>query len=192
MKTWNKIFYIVYGLLAIALGIACLCLPETAYMTLCYVVGAILVLLGLAELFGYFKYSIGFFGSGWVLAYSIITILFGVFVLCNQSFVQAVLPIIFAIWILTMGFMRFVGSFDLMKIHVSTWWVELINGILDIIIAIIFMFEPIGGALTITIAMGVILILNGCSILSDVYYFSKFSRFAHSFIPYNEQDNKNK
>jgi len=182
MSKYNKFLWIISSILLMVCGIVCLIVPETGYTALTYIVGAVILIIGGFELYGYFKYGVGFLGGGWMLVYSIITIIFGMFLLMNQAIVASVLPFICGIWIISMGVSRIVASFDIRFMGIASWWSELLTGILDIIIGIIFTIEPIQASVTIGVVMGIMLLVSGASMMNDACYISRMKKYTKKFV----------
>lgn len=177
---------LILGVLLIGCGVACFCVPETGYSVLSYAIGAIIFLIGVAEMIGFYRYWLGLLGGSWVLADGILTMVFGIFLLCNETAVEAILPYVAGFYIIILGFVRFIGSFDLMSLHISSWWYEMLLGLIDIILGFVFCFLPYGGAITMVVCMGVLLIVSGLSLIVDMIYFFKMKRFVKKYSPIDE------
>lgn len=177
---------IVLGVLLIACGVACFIVPDTGYKILSYSIGAIIFLIGVMEMIGFYRYWLGLLGGSWILADAILTIIFGILLLLNETAVEVILPYFAGFYIVTMGFVRFIGSFDLMSLRIPNWWGEMLLGLLDIILGITFCFLPGSGALTIVVCMGILLVVSGISLIGDMVYFFKMKRFAKKYAPIDE------
>lgn len=180
------IWGIVLGILLVGCGVACFLVPDTSYSVLGYSIGAIILVIGVLEMIGFYRYWMGLLGGSWVLADAILTIIFGIFLLLNETAVEVLLPYFAGFYIVTLGFIRFIGSFDLMAIHVSNWWAEMLMGLLDVILGLVFCFLPYGGAITMVACMGVLLIVSGLSLVGDMIYFFKMKRYAKKYAPIDE------
>jgi uncharacterized membrane protein HdeD (DUF308 family) len=183
MTKFEKILDIVISVLMIVCGILFFVVPDSGYVILAYSVGAVILLIGLAELVVFIRFGVGLLGGGWVLCDAVCSIIFGIFLLCNETFTMAFLPFVCGLWIVALGFVRFVGSFDLMKLRLSNWWTEMLIGLLDVAIGLIFCFLPEAGALTSVICVGILLIVGGVSNIVDLIYFWKAKRYVKKFLP---------
>lgn len=175
--------HIIISVLMIVCGILFFVVPESGYAILSYTFGAVIMLIGCAEMFIYIRFGVGLLGGGWVLCDAVCSIIFGIFLLCNQTFTMTFLPFVCGIWIVVLGFVRFIGSFDLKKLNMSNWFTEMLIGLLDIVIGFIFYFLPEVGALTGVICVGILLIVGDISNIVDLIYFWKAKRYAKKFLP---------
>ena len=112
--------------------------------------------------------------SGWVLASSIISLVFGLMLTTSpmlQVSVGVFVVLMTGWWILALGVIRIVHAFHLLKLKResdgfgfgeklgSNWWIALILGALLTIFGIIVILNPMLG-------LGVIGVLVGCSVIT--------------------------
>lgn len=171
MSTFEKVLHIIISVFMIVCGILFFIVPESGYVILAYSVGIVILLIGCAEMFVYLKFGVGLLGGARILSDAVCSIIFGIFLLCNQSFIMNFLPFVCGIRIVVLGFVRFIGSFDLKKLHMSNWLAEMLVGLLNIVVGFTFCFLPEVGALTGVICVGVLLIVGGLSNIIDLIYF---------------------
>jgi len=98
---------------------------------------------------------------GWKLTEGVVDTLFGFLLLANPGVTAVVLPFIVGFWVLFYGIMLFVDSFGIKKAGLKGWWIQLITGILTAIIGYTITFNPAAGILTITMFMGIAILLFG-------------------------------
>lgn len=91
---------------------------------------------------------------GWRIAEGIIDIIFGLILLSNPAVTATVLPFVVGFWIMFSGVLAFVGSFSRKKEGDSTWWVNLLTGLLGIVIGYVITNNLFAGAVAITYWMG--------------------------------------
>src|SRR5574344_1273499 len=183
MSTFEKVLHIIISVFMIVCGILFFIVTESGYVILAYSVGIVILLIGCAEMVVYLKFGVGLLGGAWILSDAVCSIIFGIFLLCNQSFTMNFLPFVCGIWIVVLGFVGFIGSFDVKKLNMSNWFTEMLIGLLDIVIGFIFYFLPEVGALTGVICVGILLIVGGISNIVDLIYFWKAKRYAKKFLP---------
>ena len=112
--------------------------------------------------------------SGWVLASSIISLVFGLMLTTSpmlQMSVGVFVVLLTGWWILTLGIIRIVHAFHLLKIKRespdfvfgemigSNWWVALILGLLLGVLGVIVILNPLLG-------LGVIGVVVGCGMIT--------------------------
>jgi len=98
---------------------------------------------------------------GWRLAEGIIDVIFALVLLSNPGITAAVFPFIVGFWMIVYGVMIFSGSFKDKKEDDSNWWVGLLGGILTILFGWFVMTNLLAGAVTITIWIGLGLLILG-------------------------------
>ena len=91
---------------------------------------------------------------GWKLTEGIVDILFAFILLSNPAITATVFPFVVGFWLIFYGVMLFSGSFSAKKAGDTSWWVNLIGGILTVIVGYIIMTDLIAGALAITFWIG--------------------------------------
>lgn len=182
MKKSTTILWFVASILMIAAGIVCFALPvDTSIRVFSYIVGALVLCMGIVELVMIFT-SVGIVGGGMVLADGIITTLLGIFFLANVNVVEAILPIVFAMWFIYEGISELVLAIQAGKFKVSNWWVLLIFAIIEIIFGFVALFDPISSAISLTVLVGVFLFVRGLSMLGDWIVALRVKNFAKNWL----------
>lgn len=181
MKKSTTILWFVASILMIAAGIVCFALPvDTSIRVFSYIVGALVLCMGIVELVMFFT-SVGIVGGGMVLADGIITTLLGIFFLANVNVVEAILPIVFAMWFIYEGISELVLAIQAGKFKVSNWWVLLIFAIIEIIFGFVALFDPISSAISLTVLVGIFLFVRGLSMLGDWIVALRVKNFAKNW-----------
>lgn len=158
--TWLPI---TIGLIAIALGIWCLCDPKVSLEIFAYVFAGGLCASGLINIIlGISNKSIGW-NWGWILAVGIIEIFCGVWMYCLPSMTMtSVFMFIIGIWILVEAIYALCESF-MMASSSPVWkWFSVLLLLATIVFAIIFMSNPISGGIAVWLWIGLSLIFFGC------------------------------
>lgn len=165
----------------IVAGIVCFCLPvDTTMSVFAYIVGAIVLVIGIVEIIGFFT-TAGFVGGGAFLADGIITTILGVVLLANEGVVAGFIPFIFAMWFIIEGISELSLSISASKYHVPYWWTLLILSILEIVFGFLTFFDPIGGAISMAVMVGTFLIVHGISMLGDWIVALRVKKFFKGF-----------
>ena len=182
MKKSTTILWFVASILMIAAGIVCFALPvDTSIRVFSYIVGALVLCMGIVELVMFFT-SVGIVVGGMVLADGIITTLLGIFFLANVNVVEAILPIVFAMWFIYEGISELVLAIQAGKFKVSNWWVLLIFAIIEIIFGFVALFDPISSAISLTVLVGIFLFVRGLSMLGDWIVALRVKNFAKNWL----------
>lgn len=158
--TWLPI---VTGLIAIALGIWCLCDPTVSLKIFAYVFAGALCLSGLLNVILALSNSRIGWNWGWALAIGIIEIFCGVWMYTLPDMLMtSVFMFIIGIWILVAAINALCESF-VMSSHSPFWtWISVLLLLATIVFAIIFMTNPLTGGIAVWLYIGLSLIFFGC------------------------------
>lgn len=154
---------IVTGLIAIALGIWCLCDPTVSLKIFAYVFAGALCASGLINvILGISNKSIGW-NWGWALAIGIIEIFCGVWMYCLPSMMMtSVFMFIIGIWILVAAINALCESFMMASHSPAGTVFSILLLLATIVFAIMFMSNPLTGGIAVWLYIGLSLIFFGC------------------------------
>lgn len=160
-RTLSRVLWIVAGALLIVAGVVCLMSPGKALSGLALFLGIAMLLSGVADIVVFavaHKYTAG---SGWFLVDGILTVLLSIFILCNRWFTTVTLPLLFGMWLIFSGVSKFANSFDLQRLGIRGWGWFTALGIVLAVAGFLSFLNPLAGAVTITVLIGMFLILQG-------------------------------
>ena len=146
MHFWGKTKYwwalIITGILMIPCGLWLWFQPALGYEVLSLLLGWLLILFGIVQLIvsGNVKQKVR--GWGWWLAGGIIDILIGFILVGNLSFSEAVLPFFFAFIFMYKGIANLFSALNMVSTH-RYWWLYLVNGLLLLILGLLFFASPL-------------------------------------------------
>ena len=100
-------------------------------------------------------------GWGWRLAWGIMDVIFAVILLSSPGISAAVLPFVVGFWVMVSGILIFVGSFTAKKEGDSSWWLNLIGGLLTILVGYVITNNIVAGAMAITFWIGLGFLIAG-------------------------------
>ena len=157
---------IIVSLLAIALGIVCIAMPNPVSNAMCIVFGTFLIVIGCSLLVKYFAFD-RFIGAS-ALILSITTITLGIFCLVYPSSLQEILTVLFGLFIVISSISSLCDSLYLAKAKQKGWFILFLLSLITCILGIIVMF---GTFETITLFAGISLIIDGAEslILTIIY-----------------------
>jgi uncharacterized membrane protein HdeD (DUF308 family) len=129
--------------------------PGRSYMALSLLFGAIILVAGVAELIHAYgnRHDSGW---GWRLFAGIIDLILGIILVSNIEVSMRVLPFVMGIWFL----FRAVSLFTFATVVRPSLWV-IIGGILTTLFALLVMFNPVFGAMTIVVWTAIAFIIAG-------------------------------
>ena len=101
---------------------------------------------------------------GWWLAGGIIDILIGFILVGNLSFSEAVLPFFFAFIFMYKGIANLFSALNMVSTH-RYWWLYLVNGLLLLILGLLFFASPFTAAFSIIFLCAAAFIYWGFSLI---------------------------
>ena len=162
----KKVLMAILGILLAICGFIMITRPIQAFSTLGYVIGAVLLVNGIANIVLWFKMRKVEDVSTWFLISSILSVIIALAVLLDVMFkiaFEMVLVYIVAIWFIVTGIMRIVLAFKTKKAYKEGimpegkgWGLILLMGILLLICGVLSIVNPF----TLVLAMGLVLGVN--------------------------------
>ena len=152
----------ITGILLLLIGSISILLPQLITAVLSLFIGSVLILAGLAVAYGTW---IGYRSSGLVWLKPFVLIIIGLLIAFNPAIVAAALGILLVIYFLLTGFASISFSLDLRPL--GGWGWMMLNGVLSITLAIIFLAGwPFSSAALIGILVGISFVFDGISLLA--------------------------
>jgi uncharacterized membrane protein HdeD (DUF308 family) len=175
----------------IVLGVLIAIFPETSGYIICYVVGAILAVLGLVRIITFFVEEKTEAIGSFALVEGTALLIFGVYFLLKPEFLATILTAIFAIVLIIGGVMKLQYAFNFLRLKVSAWWVELICALAMVILGIVAFLNPFGAVKGLMLFLGISLAVDGVLDLISVIYLSKVAKDIKETIKSNVSTNVN-
>ena len=160
-KKWWVI--LIQGILMLILGILIFNNPAEVLTGISLWLGILVLITGLLGIFGWLFAGKEHRDSG-SLIWSIISLLFGLFMLMNLFAAMKAITIIFGIWVLFTGFSLLRTGWSI-KSDTFIGWILLIVGIFSVIAGLMMIFNLGTGAEGIAVILGVQVILAGVSLI---------------------------
>ena len=163
MKTSQKYWWLVLikGIILIVLSFYVFQHPVSALVGLAIYVGISLLITGISLIIAALAFRKDTDNWGWRLAEGIIDVLFAFILLNNPGVTAAVFPFIVGFCIIVYGVIFIADSFNDKKAGVGNWWMGLVGGIIGIIVGYFITNNPMEGAFTVTIWIGLGFLLLG-------------------------------
>lgn len=167
-----KINGILLTLAMIALGLILLIVPDGAVRVICIVLGAVLAVLAVVELVGFFTAgAISDYSFAKAVGYAVI----GIWLLtCPVGIISGIINVLFAVAIIVSGAGHIQTSIRLYKIDSKKWWILLLIGLVVIGLGIVAFFVTDAAF----IYLGVCLIVDGVFALVKLAVFDRKLRKA--------------
>ena len=153
------------GILFIVLGGSILLFPGQALMTLALYIGAIVLASGLWFIVLAFLQRKENPAWGWVLAEGVVDLVLGGVLLFHPTLTAAIIPIFVGLWAVAVGLLQWVVAQQAKRAELPRWWLGLVTGGLSIALGIALLFQPLAGALALTLLIGLEVIFYGVTTL---------------------------
>jgi uncharacterized membrane protein HdeD (DUF308 family) len=152
--------FLIRGILALILGVLTLLAPGITFTLLVIYIGAYMLVSGVLSVVRAFKVRKASATWGWFLVYGIVAIIAGCLTLYNPFVGAASLIYLIAAWALVTGVMEIIAAISLRKMIRGEGW-YILAGIINILLAIFFVLNPLAGAITVAVVFGVYALLIG-------------------------------
>ena len=159
---WN----LVAGIVMLFLGGFVWFNPFGTMLALAFYIGVGFVLAG-----AFYVMSSIEIRSGWYLLVGALDLVVGLILMANLGITAASLPVILALWSLTVGVVQLIGAFELKRYELPWGW-SVLMGIIGVVFGLIILAYPLVGAITISTVVGLYAVMFGILQLAE-YYMSK-------------------
>lgn len=179
------VFLLVFGILMVIGGIGCIATPIDTFSTLGWIVGVSILLVGIS---GIFRYAAAHDNrSIWDLLGGICETLFGGLLIFNnfaQLITSFALAYIAVFCVLVYGIAKIITAVNLKKINKklpdknrsAAWLSVMISGIFISLIGIICAFQPMIGAISIGLLIGIYVIISGVETIAAALTIRQISK----------------
>ena len=161
----SKTLWLISGILLIFDGVLAIVAPSSILLSLTIVFGLAMFISGALSIVIYIFCFRNLYGAGWLLAEGILTILLGLFVLCDQVVTINVIPYIFGLWTVFSGVTRTVDSLEIKRFGVKGWYWMTLVGVASILLGFISFIRPVIAIQIIGITMGLVFLVQGAAAL---------------------------
>ena len=167
---WNLILLAV---IFIALGIVLILWPGATMKTICYLLAAMLLAIGVVSLINYLRKDI----SGIIYRYDLVVglcaILGGILVIVKVDKLTDLIPAELGFLVTMSGIMKMQNSVDMLRLGHGTWHVAFAMAIVNIVAGIVLLMNPFEAAQILIMCLGIALVYSG---ITDLYVTISISR----------------
>jgi uncharacterized membrane protein HdeD (DUF308 family) len=160
----TKMVTVMMSIVMVILGILLIVNPDTAVLTVCQIVGCILLLTGIVLIIMYLTRKGKENSSAWDVAMCVLGVVLlalGIFVIIRPSAVLNFVGLLFAVILFLHAFYEFREMRNLKRMQDERWWISLICAAATLVMAILMLFLPVAVAAFATVLAGIFLIYNG-------------------------------
>lgn len=162
----KNFMWVFSGICLLILGIYLILNPLVALNYIAIMLAIIILIQGIAGIIDYSNLKKKS-GKQWELFSAILNTIFGIFILFSplNLVLTAVIPIVFGLWVMFKGLMQCIESIKLNKINNENeiWIYLLIFGILNFLMGILMLANPLIPAFTLAFYIGMGFIVTGLS-----------------------------
>ncbi|ASJ22430.1 hypothetical protein BHAMNSH16_12570 [Brachyspira hampsonii] len=173
MGKLGRVLWLIFGILLIISGAATLFNPIETVLMLAYIIGFLTIFSGISSIFYFFSLKHKS-GSTLILLDGIVSAICGIIIISNLQISGAFIPYMVAFFVIVRGVVAISSSIELKNLGYNQWGLSILSGILTLIAGIILTFNPILGAVYISVIVGLSLILYGIITLQLWFAFGKF------------------
>ena len=168
---------IISSLVLIALGVLLIVQSEATIITISYVIGGILIALGVLAILKFFKNIKDDERTDLDIVYGIVCITLGIIIIQNPEAIASIIPFILGFIIIVNSATKLQYSFQLKKEKNKLWISTLLLSLIMAICGSILIFNPFEGAVLLTRVLGIfILIYSVLDIISTFVINSTFKK----------------
>lgn len=170
-----KVVTIVLGILILIGGIYCLITPIATYAALSWLIGAVMVIEGVASIVTWNDRRKLGYADGWTLAGAIVSLILGIFLLGSyvaQFAVDLFIAYMIAAWLVVGGVTRIMAAFRMRDYDRyagsaggSDWGMLLAMGIFVTILGVLCLFNPTSVMVGVGFMLGISIVCVGIGII---------------------------
>lgn len=169
------------------LGILLIFESEATIVSISYIIGGILIAMGVLGIMRYFYSEIN---SLMDIIYGVVTIILGLVVILNPQAIASIIPFIIGILIIISSVTKLQYALTLNKYKNPLWKTTLIISIITLIFGLVLIFNPFAGAVFITKLVGALILLYGILDIISTMTIKKTFKQIHIAIEAKEEDIK--
>lgn len=171
-KTWA----IVLSAVTMVLGLVMICWPNISAVAICYLMGAVCIVVGIYEIIRYF--DLGLIGVlfRYDLFLGIMSVLAGILLVLHPDGGVVILPVVLGFYIILASVFSIQISTEARHFGFSGWWGALLLGIAGAILGVLMILDPFRGAAALMVFTGISLLVTGVESIYAIICISKVFR----------------
>jgi len=151
---------IAFSSALIILGILLIIRSEATVITISYVIGAVLIALGVLAELNYFKDNKqGVEKTDLNVIYGVVCIILGIVVINNPAAIASIIPLVVGVIIITNSVVKLQYSLELKKERNDLWVSTLVLSIVMVVCGVILIFNPFKSAVVIMKIVGIFILI---------------------------------
>ena len=176
LKEIKSTLFIMSGLY-IVIGLIILIAPTFVTNLLCYLIGAICLIIGGLALYTYISSEVYGILAHTILIIAIAIIVVGIFVIVDPKIFVAAIPFIMGIVLVIDAFTKLQSASSLKRYNYEKWWATLVLGLLVFAFGIFLILNPFESIILFIRILGIFLIVDGVSSLITAASYGKIEKY---------------
>ena len=164
---------LVVSLIFVVVGLFLFIKPDTTISIISYVMGGILLAMGIFSIYRYFAAEEIGSVFNFELVYGVLLSIVGLFLIFNPTTLAKLFPIILGIWIIINSVTKFQYALVLKKVKNSDWAYTCLISLLTFLWGIVLLFNPLESVLAITQIIGIFIIVYAVLDIIDNFIIRK-------------------
>ena len=185
---------IITSLFLLALGILLIVKSEATILMVSYVIGAVLIALGVLAVINFLKSKSELYHLD--IVYGIVTIILGILVIKNPTVIGSIIPFVVGVGILINSGTKLKYALDLRENNEEVWKYTLLVAIISAILGVLLLFNPFKASSLLVQAIGIVIsiyaVLDIVSTIILKRRFNKSSEIKEADIKMIEDEKKDK
>ena len=169
-KVMKKFFRssLITAILLIALGILLICQSEATIITIAYVLGGVIIALGVLAAIKFFQ-NIKEHKGELDLVYGIISVILGIIVIKNPEAIASIMPMVLGVCIIISSSSKLQYAFELKANNNNLWKTTMFISIISTVCGLVLLFNPFKAITYFTKIVGVFIIIYAILDLISTY-----------------------
>lgn len=162
--------YITFAFVFVVLGICFIAWPRFSLVTVCYVIGSVILAFGIIKILNFVKniHRNHTFIYQFNLIIGIFLAVTGLLLIINSDLLIPILPIIVGIVITADGLQKIIAGIDSKRMHHEKWWLVIIVALITIIFGVSLILNPFAASDAMVRLLGFALIIDGAQNLTVI------------------------
>ena len=165
-----KSTYIAVSVIMVILGAVLMLNPGLSMLTLCYLIGSLMVIFGITRLVGYFSKDLFRLAFQFDLALGIFCMLAGIVILVHPNNIMKLLPVIIGLFVTIDGVFKMQTAIDSKRFGLKRWYAILVLAAVTCVFGLLLIIDPFAGGKALMIFFGATMMIDGIQNLCVVLY----------------------
>lgn len=188
--------YSMSSLITLILGIILIGWPDLSGALMCYMLGGVLIIMGVIQLIAYYRGQREGFYCKFNMMMGIVLVLLGIWICARPSIILGLIPVVLGFILLLHAFQDFSYTIDIKNAGVERWWVALVATLVTFVLGVFLVLHPLLAFEMAMVYVGIGLVYNGVSdlvlIILAGYYRRKADKRVRDFAGSVEMDESDK